>query len=409
VRPLRVLIAGAGVGALEATLALRRLADDLVDIELLAPEDEFVYRPMSVAEPFRQGEVRRFPLDRLVESAGARLRRGTLEAVHVDKKTASTADGDELAWDVLLLALGARQVDAIPGAQTFRGQRDRAALAGLLDEAAGGLVRSIVFALPTQAAWPLPLYELALMTKLRLTEAGTSTSVELVTPEARPLGIFGERPTASLEQLLATRGIRLHTQTTPVAFRDGSLVVVPGLGIRADRAVALPAPAGWPIPGLPQDARGFVRTDAHGRVERQVDVYAVGDMTAFPLKQGGLAAQQADAAAESIAAVAGAPVTPEPFRPVLRGLLLTGLTPQYFRASLLDAASEADSQALWWPPGKIVGRYLSPFLASQLGIRSAAPTQLPPGALNVDVELERSHADWAPSLGSSPHRKPRSH
>ena len=396
-RPLTVLIAGAGVAALEATLALRRLAHELVDVELVAPEDEFVYRPMAVAEPFKQGEVRRFPLDRLVDAAGARLRHGALAGVDLSEKTATLEDGTELGWDVLLLALGTQQTEAVPGALTFRGAQDRAALVELLDEAAAGRVRSILFALPTMAAWPLPLYELALMTKLHLENVGaTLTSVEIVTPEARPLGIFGAAASAAVEHLLELRDIRVRTHTTPAVFRDGALVVVPGLSIRADRVVALPVPQGLPIAGLPQDARGFVRTDEHGRVEGEPDIYAAGDMTVFPLKQGGIAAQQADAAAEAIAATAGAPVTPQPFRPVLRGLLLTGLSPQFLRANPLEAASEADVEPLWWPPAKIVGKHLSPFLAAQLGISVQAPPAAT-GALDVEVELERSHGDWSPA------------
>jgi sulfide:quinone oxidoreductase len=397
VRPLTVLIAGAGVAALEATLALRHLADELVEVELVAPEDEFAYRPMSVAEPFKQGEVRRFPLDRLVDAAGARLRHGSLAGVDLSEKTARLADGTELGWDVLLLALGTRQTEGVRGALTFRGAQDRAALVELLDDAAAGRVRSIVFALPTMAAWPLPLYELALMTKLHLENVGaTLTSVEIVTPEASPLSVFGQAASDAVGQLLELRDIRLHTHATPVVFRDGALVVVPGLSIRADRTVALPVPQGLPVAGLPQDARGFVRTDEHGLVEGQADVYAAGDMTAFPLKQGGIATQQADAAAEAIAATAGAPVTPRPFRPVLRGLLLTGLSPRFLRAKPLEAASEVEAEALWWPPAKIVGKHLSPFLASELGISVEAPPA-GMGALDVEVELERSRGDWSPA------------
>src|SRR5262249_5119732 len=92
-----------------------------------------------------------------------------------------------------------------------------------------------------------------------------------------------------------------------------------------------------------------------------------GDMTTFPVKQGGIAAQQADVVAAAIAARAGADVVPEPFDPVLRGLLLTGGAPAFLRAELhggrADTSSVAD-EALWWPPGKIAARYLAPFLAS---------------------------------------------
>ena len=365
--PLRILIVGGGVAALEATLALRHLAEDRVEITLLAPEDEFVYRAMSVAEPFHQGEARRFPLRRLVELAGATLTTGTLARVDVERREAKTADGDVLTWDVILLTLGASMREGVPGGLTFRGPDDREAMTELVHDAAAGRVRSLTFALPTLAAWPLPLYELALLTKTHLEDVG-AVAVEtlFVTPEAAPLGVFGTDVASSIESLLETRGIKLRTQTTPVVFRNGALVVVPGRAIRTDRIVTVPIAMGRRIPGVPVNGNGFVRTDQFGRVDGREDVYAAGDMTAFPLKQGGIATQQADAAAESIAAMAGADVTPTPFRPVLRGLLLTGLSPRFLSANLLDDHSELDTEALWWPPGKIMGRYLGPFLAEHL-------------------------------------------
>jgi sulfide:quinone oxidoreductase len=394
--PLHVLIAGGGVAALEATLALRALAEERVDIELLAPDADFVYRPMAVAEPFQQGEVKRFPLARLAELAGARLTPGTLARVDLDNHRVETADGTELKWDVLFVALGAGAREGIAGGLTFRGPDDRAALTEIVDDAVAGRVQSLTFALPTRAAWPLPLYELALMTKIRLEDAGaTAVRVDLVTPEAEPLAVFGREASASIKSLLETRGIGLRTQITPVVFRSGALVVVPGRAIRTERVVSLPVPDGRRIPGLPTDGRGFVRADAYGRVEGRDDVYAAGDITTFPLKQGGIATQQADAAAESIAELAGAPVTPRPFKPVLRGLLLTGLTPRFMAAGPLDASSEVDSEPLWWPPAKIVGRYLAPFLAQHVGPSAERPpVALTANAVEVDVELERIEGDW---------------
>ena len=393
--PTHVLIVGGGVAALEATLALRALAEDRVDIELLAPDEDFVYRPLAVAEPFRQAEMRRFPLARLVELAGGRLTSGALHRVDLERRTATTADGAELAWDVLVLALGARTREGVPGSLTFRGPEDRAALTELIDEARTGRFRSLTFALPTLAAWPLPLYELALMAKVGLEDTGaTEVLIDIVTPEAEPLGLFGREASASVKQLLETRGIGLRGHTTPVVFRHGALVVVPGRAIRTERVVSLPVPQGRRIPGMPDDGRGFVRADQFGRVEGRDDVYAAGDITAFPLKQGGLATQQADAVAESIAALAGVAISPRPFRPVLRGLLLTGLTPRYLKASLLDDASEAASEPLWWPPAKIVGRYLAPFLAEYVGLSTEPPAAAVSAGLEVDVELERLEGDW---------------
>ena len=76
-----VLIAGGGVAALEAALALRALAPELVSVELLAPEPHFWYKPLSVAEPFHLGEVRQFELSGLARALGASFTPGALVSV----------------------------------------------------------------------------------------------------------------------------------------------------------------------------------------------------------------------------------------------------------------------------------------------------------------------------------------
>ena len=136
--PLRVLIAGGGVAGLEAALALRALAEERVCVELVAPEADFTYRPLAVAEPFRVAEVQRFPLDALVREAGADLRQGAVVEVDSVRRVVRTGEGEDLPYDVLLLALGARGREAVPNALTFHGHEDGPALSDLLDEALNG-------------------------------------------------------------------------------------------------------------------------------------------------------------------------------------------------------------------------------------------------------------------------------
>jgi sulfide:quinone oxidoreductase len=392
----RVLIAGAGVAALEAMLALRAIAADRVAVMLVAPDRDFVYRPLAVAEPFRVGEVRTFPLDRLVEDAGARIVHDAVASVDPDAHTVATEGGDELAYDTLLLALGGRPQTAVPGALTFAGPASTRAFRDLLDEAVAGSVASISFAVPAGATWPLPLYELALLTGAYLADHGTrGVELSIVTPEEAPLALFGGEASSAIRELLAIRGIRLRTQTTPVDVGAGTLAVVPEDEIRADRVVALPRLEGPGLRGIWHDLHGFVPTDAHGRVSSEIDVYAAGDMTLFPLKQGGIAAQQADAAAAAIAVAAGAELEATPFRPVLRGLLLTGMVPRFLRAEPGTPASAVDTEPLWWPPGKIVGRYLAPFLAARLGLPEGPGER---DGVHVEVALDAETA--APQEGS---------
>lgn len=386
--PLHVAIAGAGVAALEASLALQALAGDRVSVELVAPEREFTYRPLAVAEPFRADQVRRFPLEPLVTAAGASLRPGTIAAVEADDKQIRLDDDSTVSYDAFVLAVGTRPREAVEGAATFRGPQDAPRLADLLERAVDGELRRIAFVVPAGVSWPLPLYELALETGSYLSDRGTrGVEIVIVTPEEHPLAMFGHEASSAIAELLELRGIGLELGTAAIAWRDGALALAGGRSLAADAVVAVPQLIGPAVPGLPHDAGGFVPTDLEGRVTGLTDVYAAGDATQFRPKQGGLATQQADAVAAAIARDAGADVAPMPFRPVLRGLLLTGFVPRYLRADISTGTSTVDTEALWWPPGKIVGRYLAPFLAEHLGLDAAPPEGAESGAVRVEVEL----------------------
>jgi sulfide:quinone oxidoreductase len=379
----RVLIAGGGVAAVEALLALRELAGHRVELTLLSPEREFLYRPVTVAEAFDRGEARSYGLAEIVGRSGDRLVWDALARVDAHERVAFTASGEPIPYDVLVVAAGAIARDPLEGALTFRGRGDVPALRALLEELVSGKARSVAFTLPAERMWPLPIYELALMTAAHLRERGSHAQVWLVTPEEEPLELFGPAAARAIEPMLRARGVRLRTSSRPALVRRRALVLAGGAEVYVDRVLTLPQLEGRRLPGLPHDKHGFIPVDKYGRVHGLDDVYAVGDASAFPLKQGGLAAQQADAVAETIAAELGLPITPKPFRPVLRGLLLTGGAPLYLRAepqrlpreatvaieatplcrSTRDASSAA-GQPLWWPPAKIAGRYLGPFLAT---------------------------------------------
>jgi sulfide:quinone oxidoreductase len=382
----KVMIVGGGVAALEGLMALRELASPYVDLELVTPTPEFAYRPLAVAEPFGLGHARRFDVVRIAGDHGAALHMAGIKRVDAAAKSVLTWDGRWLPFEILFLAIGAQAVTAIPGSVTIQGPGFTGRFGAVLGELRDQRVRHVAFAVPAGASWPLPLYELALMTAADVAERGLhSVRLSLVTPEDDPLELFGPAASQTVRELLDERGIELHLSRYASRFQDGRLELVPGESLSADRVVSLPRVAGPRLEGLPSDPEGFIPVDLHGLVRGEQDVYAAGDATNGAIKQGGIAAQQADAAAAAIAARAGAPVEPEPFRPVLRGLLLTGSTPRFMRAEVSGGRGEdwrVSDHALWWPPSKIAGKRLAPYLA----LRHAELDEDPAG-LPVDIEV----------------------
>ncbi len=398
---MRVVIAGGGVAALETLLALRELVGHLVEVTLVSPTPQFVYRPVTVAEAFDRAQARVYDLPEILADQGGELVHDGLARVAPERRMAVSKGGREIPFDALVIATGARPREWLPGALTFRGRSDVPALRELLEDLVSGRARSVALALPSERTWSLPLYELALMTAGHLREHGAGgVTVTLVTPEEEALELFGPAAGAAIQPLLAARGVTLRTSSLPALVRGRALVLAGGAELFVDRVITLPRLEGPRLPGLPHDQHGFIPVDAHGRVSGFDHVYAAGDVTTFPLKQGGLAAQQADAVASAIAAEAGAIDTPAPFEPVLRGLLLTGGAPLYLRAEphrlpggatvAIEAsavrrparnASAAAGQALWWPPAKIAGRYLAPYLAT------ARPAPLSAGLLSDRVAV----------------------
>jgi sulfide:quinone oxidoreductase len=266
----------------------------------------------------------------------------------------------------LIVAMGAPRVPVYEHATTFRGENDVQAVHGLVQDVEMGDVRRVAFVVPTGVAWSLPLYELALMTARRAYEMNMDVELTLITPEDRPLGVFGAAAATDLEERLAAAGIRLECRAVAEIPSKGHIVLHPGEDqIECDRIIALPVSRGAAIEGLPADAEGFIPIDSFSRVTGMPNVYAAGDGANFPLKQGGLACQQADAAAEHIAWSLGYIPEPTPFRPVLRGQLLTGERPQFMRRDIAarhDREETSGGRPLWWPSTKVAGKYLAAYL-----------------------------------------------
>jgi sulfide:quinone oxidoreductase len=372
-----VLIAGSGPAAIEAALTLQRVAGDLVSITILTPQGHLLDLPLTVLWPFAAGHTEPPPLVRLASDPRVTLHRGAVASVDPAAREVLTGTGDRISYDALLLAVGGVQRSPYPRALAFGLAGTDERMHGLIQDIEEGYVKRIAFVVAPGVSWPMPLYELALMVGERAFEMCAHVELTFVTPEPAPLALFGDAASAGVGQLLEGAGVRLLTGVR-AGLPKSNVVELPEGRMQVDRVVTLPILRGPAIAGVAHDHDGFLPVDPFGRVVGVPGVYAAGDATDFEIKQGGIACEQADAAAEAIAAEAGADIEPAPFAPVLRGVLLTDRHIRWMQRDLSGGTSDTGTVALpplWWPPTKIAGRELSRHLAH----------------VRVDPELDMAH------------------
>ena len=207
----RVLIAGAGVAAVECVLALRELAGARVEIELLAPAAELVHRPSSVLTPFGAdaGGADR-PRGRWRTGWSwpcARLARRRRARAPTTRSSRAAANG--VGYDLLVVATGARSREAVPGAVTFRGPLSAGAVEGVLARAAAEPELRLVFAAPAGATLAAAALRAgAARAPPRLRERGVAEpDITVVTASTQPLEVLGRRrPATRSRRARATPG-----------------------------------------------------------------------------------------------------------------------------------------------------------------------------------------------------------
>jgi len=359
----KVLIAGAGVAGLEAALALRDLAGERVEVALHDLRREFVYRPFAIGEPYGTTRSFRYDLRALSERCGASLHESAIAAVEPEKRLVVTREGERLPYDHLIVATGARALWAVSGAVTYWGITDEGQAADLIAELRSGRLQHVAITMPAGHGWVLPLYELAL-----LAASSGQARITVVTPEREPLEIFGRRVSRLTSGLLSERRIEVIAGTRALEFKAGRLRVLSGDDLEVDAVLSLPRMEGRRLGGIPQDEDGFIAVDDHGRVVGLQRVYAAGDVSSHPFKQGPFATQQADTVGETIAAAAGAAVEPKPFDRIMRAVLWTGQGPRYLCGRTGDGddgtSSPSERHLELLHNGRITARYLTPLADS---------------------------------------------
>lgn len=358
----KVVIVGCGVAALETAIGLHADGNIEADVSMICPTDEFIYRPFAALEPFGIRESTRMRIDRLIEGCDVKHIHDKVSRVDKTFGRVMTASGELTDFDALVVATGAEPIEGLRGAITIGDATGTKRLEYLLRELDAGLVASVGYVSPSGASWTLPLYEMALLTAARARKHGQPVVVKLITAEQAPLQVFGEKACAYVCQQLSDAGVDLITSTRSRTFADGKVTTITGEVIEVDRAVALPYLVGRRIPGLPHDANGFLPTDASGLVDHTDAIYAAGDITDFPVKQGSIAAQQADSIVSSLASRFGRECEPRPFKPRLHAILLSDRGKTFIRApddGGPHRGADVSDEPLWEDAEKIFSRHLS--------------------------------------------------
>ncbi len=385
----QVVIVGGGVAGLEALIALRALVGDRLAVTLVSQDDWFVDRPLTVGEPFGLASAARHPLAEIAAEFDAKFVHATVAEVAGAEHRISCADSPDLGFGTLILAPGARTRPPFADAITFGVAGSGQAVKDMLSRLRSGEMRNAAFVAPSTAGWLLPLYELALMTGRELARSKVEgAQLRLVTPEDRPLALFGDQGSETVGRLLTAAGIEFIGATRAIARGRDVALGTTGESVAVDCVVTLPLLRGPGLAGVPAtQPDDFIPVDEYGRVPGLADVYAAGDAVNFPVKQGGLAAQQADVVAAHVAAHHGARVDAPPFRPVLRGMLLTGGEPRFMRSGVAGTDPEIPGAwyPLWWPPTKIAGRYLAPYLLGRGEEEGFGPPDV--GFIDLDIPL----------------------
>ena len=207
------------------------------------------------------GRVHRYPLAKLTRDLGVRFVRGALDRVDADERLVTTVEGEPLGFEALLVATGAKAEVALERALTWWPEGDPDAFGGLLRDLEQGYVRKVAFVVPPQVAWPLPAYELALMTAREVRSMGIDDAeLTIVTPEDAPLGIFGKQAAEAVAAELAAAGVGIVTGAYVQGHTGGQLEIQPGARrVEVENVVALPvrparASLGFP-PTMPGSSR----------------------------------------------------------------------------------------------------------------------------------------------------------
>ena len=153
---------------------------------------------------------------------------------------------------------------------TWWPEGDPESYGGLLRDIDEGYSKRLAIVVPPGAVWPLPAYELAIMTAGEADALGhDDVQVTVVTPEHAPLSLFGPEASAAVAEELERAGVRSDHRRRRAPRRRRAAAGAERGTARRERVFAVPRLLGPAIKGLAADEEGFILTGEDGRVARR--------------------------------------------------------------------------------------------------------------------------------------------
>jgi sulfide:quinone oxidoreductase len=297
-----VILGGGTGGTLAANRLRRRFPPDELTITVVDQDDRHVYQPGLLFVPFGLTHV-----EDIVRPRHRQLRRGItfleqpIDRVEIETHTVRLGDGSALAYDVLIVATGARLVPEEtegligPGWMdkvfTFYTPEGAAALGAALATFDGGRVVVNVVDMPIKC--PVAPLELCFLADWYFHERGIRDDVQLT--YVTPLDGAFTKPVASeaLSGMRAERGIELVTEfnTGEVDGAAGRIVSYDEREVAFDLAVVVPLHGGAAYvgrsPGL-GDELDFIPTDERTlQAKAAPNIFVIGDAANLPASKAG--------------------------------------------------------------------------------------------------------------------------
>ena len=266
-QPLSVVICGGGFAA-AGRFTRSPVGCRTVTVTPLAPDEYLNYRPQTVLTPFTGSPVARYPIGELAAVAGTQWVRDRLASVNLGAHRARTTDGQSLVYDALLLAPGAPERKPSPHVALFTDRTKGQTFRGIVEEIDAGAITSLTLIEPGCPSWPLPLYELALLTAKHVHDRGLHVQIALTPLSPRPLYPFGEVVGATVQRLLQDAGVTLYLRTSAHIVGPRLVELKPsGVQLHQDRIVTLPTIIGPNVQDVPGDTHDrFIPVDDRCRV-----------------------------------------------------------------------------------------------------------------------------------------------